>query len=354
MHVAFWTHMRGSPDAGTDAMLRVSVGQVVNHLRGSLAVRRRPRRVGSTPRFLQVEVSSRCNLRCSHCLRPRLSSAREPGDMTLETFARIQEELPRLDVLTVHGLGEPLLNSALPEMVRSYCAANPFTRIGMSTNGVMLEGDVLAEVMSCGFYEVGISLDAARSETFELVRGSRDFDRVVGNMTELVRRRTGSQPRVVAAFVVMRENWREMTEFVRLGAKIGVDQVSLCDLNLQWAPEHAWPDEESIGFPKEWAAAREAASSLGTELTYARFDRTLWGPRLRCRPCFYLWDMPYITWNGYVTPCCALPDPGVINFGNVLETPFRNIWNSAQYRDYREAVTSRDTPEPCIGCHHLC
>ncbi len=335
-------------------MLRTGVGQLVNHLRGSFAVRRRPKRVGSTPRFLQVEVSSQCNLECSHCLRPRLRPPRRSGDMAVETFARVCEEFPRLDVLTLHGLGEPLLNGDLPEMVRCYRATNPFTRIGMSTNGLLLKGDGLKEVLACGLYEIGISLDAATADTYEVVRGSRAFEQVISNVQHLIAARAGREPRVAIAFVVMPANWKEMAKAVELGAHLGVDQVSMCDLNLTWAPERSWAHDQVGRVRGEWETARRAAASHAVELTYAKFDRTLWGPRIRCRPCFYLWDMPYITWDGHVTPCCALPDPDVVRFGNILESPFRGIWNSAQYKEYRAAVTSNDPPEPCKGCHHLC
>jgi radical SAM protein with 4Fe4S-binding SPASM domain len=335
-------------------MLHTGLSQLLNHIRGSYAVRWRPKRVSGTPRFLQVEVSSRCNLECSHCLRPRLRSPRRSGEMAMDTFERVCEEFPRLDVLTLHGLGEPLLNSDLPEMVRSYRATNPFTRIGMSTNGLLLEGELLREVVSCGFYEIGISLDAATAQTYESVRGSREFEHVVSNIGELVAARAGRLPRVALAFVVLPANWAEMTRAVELGMRLGVDQVSICDLNLTWAPESKWEPARAEQVREEWESARRTAGSRGIELTYAKFDKTLWGAQMRCRPCFYLWDMPYITWEGYVTPCCALPDPDLVRFGNLRETTFRSIWNSAEYRDYRAAVTSEEPPEPCTGCHHLC
>jgi radical SAM protein with 4Fe4S-binding SPASM domain len=332
----------------------VGLGQLVNHARGSWAVRRRPARVRSSPRFLQVEVSSRCNLACTHCLRPRVSSNLRTGDMDLETFRRVANELPRLDVLTVHGLGEPLLNRDLPHMVRYYRALNPFTRIGMSTNGLLLENGLLTDVLECGFYEIGFSLDAATSETYRAVRGSGGFERVLGNIEALLQRRVAHRPRVVVALVVMKENYREMARLVRVARELGVDQVSLCDLNLLWADQVNWTDEEVAQVRHEWERARRAAATAGIELTYAQFDKTLWATGTARRPCFYLWDMPYVTWDGSVTPCCALPDPDLVQLGSLRERGFKELWNAPAYRAYREAVTSREPPSSCRGCHHLC
>ena len=86
--------------------------------------------------------------------------------------------------------------------------------------------------------------------------------------------------------------------------------------------------------------------------SYYKLDSNTWTQEETNHPCWFLWSYPYITWDGYVTPCCARPFPKEFNFGNVFETNFRKIWNSKKYRDFRQSFKSREISEICIGCPH--
>ena len=45
-----------------------------------------------------------------------------------------------------------------------------------------------------------------------------------------------------------------------------------------------------------------------------------------------------------------LLDPDVINFGNIFEKPFNEIWNSPSYQEFRRKLRSDTPPEICIDC----
>src|SRR3954465_12579820 len=70
------------------------------------------------PRHLQLEVTSACNLSCAMCLvsyRPRIDRA--TGAFSMELFRRLRDEPPSVERLPLQGLGEPLLQPHLMEMV---------------------------------------------------------------------------------------------------------------------------------------------------------------------------------------------------------------------------------------------
>ena len=60
------------------------------------------------PYSLDVEPTTRCNLRCPMCLHTYWD--REPGDMSPETFRRLLDGAPQLVKLKLQGMGEPLLS----------------------------------------------------------------------------------------------------------------------------------------------------------------------------------------------------------------------------------------------------
>ena len=57
-------------------------------------------------------------------------------------------------------------------------------------------------------------------------------------------------------------------------------------------------------------------------------------------PCYMSWYSPFITWDGYVSPCCICTDKQVV-FGNVFEKPFREIWNSEEAREFRRQIKKK-------------
>ena len=57
---------------------------------------------------------------------------------------------------------------------------------------------------------------------------------------------------------------------------------------------------------------------------------------------------------GTVYPCCVAPfatnDHPSIELGNVLTTPFGEIWNGERYRRFRDQLMSDAPHKACAGC----
>src|SRR4051812_22741932 len=88
------------------------------------------------PRHVQIEVTSACNLRCRMCLvryAPAVNKAE--GAIPYELFTKIVDDDPALEVVTLQGLGEPLLHPRIVDMV-GYLTARGI-RCGFSTNATL-------------------------------------------------------------------------------------------------------------------------------------------------------------------------------------------------------------------------
>src|SRR2546429_3950717 len=74
--------------------------------------------MASDLRFLWLEVTGKCQLRCSHCYADSGPHGTH-GSMTLADWRRVLEQGARLGVSDVQFIGgEPTLHPALPELVR--------------------------------------------------------------------------------------------------------------------------------------------------------------------------------------------------------------------------------------------
>jgi hypothetical protein len=69
------------------------------------------------PKVVFIEVTNRCNLLYETC--PHTYFRREPlKSLSLNEFINIAEQFPRMKRALLHGIGEPLLNRELPEIVK--------------------------------------------------------------------------------------------------------------------------------------------------------------------------------------------------------------------------------------------
>ena len=69
--------------------------------------------------------------------------------------------------------------------------------------------------------------------------------------------------------------------------------------------------------------------------------------------CIWPWRSIYVTWNGFVTPCCKSLDYRAPFFGNLLKENLEKIWNGSEYQRYRRFLKRRKALPSCIGCSSL-
>ena len=95
----------------------------------------------------QIEMTSRCNLRCRYCIHPKMPRAKL--DMDAETYALTLGWARRLRgrQLSLAGIGESTLH---PEFVRNVFlareAVGPGVELLLATNGLLMDAAMAAEI----------------------------------------------------------------------------------------------------------------------------------------------------------------------------------------------------------------
>jgi MoaA/NifB/PqqE/SkfB family radical SAM enzyme len=320
---------------------------------------------GQDPVCLYLETTNRCNLLCETCPRT-FEDLESPADMSWTLFTHIVDQLPRIDRVVLHGVGEPMLVETLPRMVRHLKARG--TYVLFNTNGTLLTLKKGRELIEAGLDELRVSLDAAEPSAFLQVRGRDMFDRIVRNVaafTALLRAENITRPAVSLWLTGLRETIDQLPEFVRLAAKIGVGEVYL--QRLVYFPEgRSLAREESSLFAslggneqrrldEAAALARElgiafnasGATEPGTSLQRSAEEQ----PWSLCRRP---WTLMYFTAHGRAIPCCIAPFSrrGYEGFtlGDATQESLRQIWNGPRYRAFRTALLSNRPPACCASC----
>ncbi len=315
--------------------------------------------VPSLPTNLYFEVTNRCNLPCRTCVRTFNLQEPERDPLPRELEQAVQA-LPALQRVVLHGIGEPLLNKRLPEMIRFAKAQRAW--VLFNSNGVLLDRAWQDALIDCGLDELRISIDAATPETFRRVRGAAAFDRVVSNLKQFVARKAErgvSHPRLSLWMVAMRENLHELPALVDLAADIGIPEVYL--QRLVYNGLGVAQEAESLHGKTEGrveAIIREAmqrAASGGIVLRASGATTPLESLRASDEPrpwarCQRPWNSTYVTAQGKVLPCCIAPFahrdfPGMI-LGDLKDQSLQEIWRGERYQAFRARLQS-DDPHPC-------
>ena len=327
----------------------------------------RERRAERAPVCLYLEVTNRCNLLCTTCPRTYVE-LEPPADMSWELFTSIVDQSPGLQRAVLHGVGEPMLVKALPQMVRYLKDRGVY--VLFNTNGTLLTERNGRALIDAGLDELRVSLDASNPSSYLAVRGKNYFARILHNVRrfrEIQEREGHALPKVSAWLTGLKETIVELPEFVRVAADIGVKEVYLQRL--------VFFEEDSIGRARpdqalyEQLESRESvliaeaealATSLGLSFSASgaasepgmslkrEDDGSPWS--LCRRP----WSLMYFTANGRALPCCIAPfsQRGYENYtlGDATQETLRAIWNGPAYADFRAALLSDTPPQACGNC----
>ena len=115
------------------------------------------------PFLVALNLTRRCNLRCSHCyLDAGTLSAGAPDELSADEVLTLIDRIAALSDETMIVLtgGEPMLRPDLETLARR--AADLGLMVVVGTNGTLLDGRRVAKLQAAGVRAVGISLEFSR------------------------------------------------------------------------------------------------------------------------------------------------------------------------------------------------
>ncbi len=157
-------------------------------------------------KFLQIEITNKCNLNCKYCLR-NFWSFEKPGFIDLKA---LKEIIFKYDTqkYVLYGFGEPFFHPEIREILEFVCERGEVLLI---TNGTLKEVELYGEMV----HYLGFSAD-----TFDMKNPMRFVK------TEEVLKRAealSKKTKVFLSVVVFKDNLQELPEVVRWAGERGID-----------------------------------------------------------------------------------------------------------------------------------
>jgi len=299
------------------------------------------------PDYLQLEPTSRCNMNCRNCTRDTLSKF---GDLRLDSFLHITGQFPFLREVKLQGLGEPLLNNSLFDMAGFLKEKKITTYI--ATNGTLVTKETASDMVKY-FDKIEISIDSSDRQLLKDIRGKDCMDDTLRGARLL--KSSNGESDIAINFVMEKSNAGNLAAMIGLAKDLDINHINVVGLQNWVNTGSAYTDKRRDIFQRSAKAAAGSGNYAKEIMQLAKSSNIYVDFSIsdnQRRGCFWRKRGVYISWNGYVTPCCIRPNYEEFNFGNIFEEDIRHIWNSPKYINFRGALDAGKIPSLCKGCDY--
>ncbi|WP_240418343.1 radical SAM/SPASM domain-containing protein [Paenibacillus periandrae] len=276
-----------------------------------------------------IEITSVCNLACTFCPQTK----RQSNFIKIDAFTKILDEIkPHTDYIYFHVKGEPLLHPKIDELLD--LSHERGFKVNITTNGTLITKNKHKILPKPALRQMNFSL-----HSFDGHEGSTNKEAYIMNILDFVKEAVATTPLLVSLRLwnldtdnttnLERSRNREILEmiekafdldfkieekFVRgSGLKIAKQIYLNQDHEFQW-PDLKEAEDEGKGF------------------------------------CHALRNQAAILVDGTVVPCC-LDGEGVINLGNINQTPFSEIVEGERANNLYNGFSRREVVEElCRKC----
>lgn len=305
------------------------------------------------PKAIFVELTDKCNLRCSMC-----RSANFKGDiLPLETFRSIAEEIfPTAEVIDLRGWGESTILKNLKEYL-DIAKAYP-AKLKLITNATVKRPE-LWKMLSTSGVIMGVSFDAADKKTFAALRGNASIDTVIANMKLMAEgyRSAGYDPKdyLYLCITASGANLDQLEQITTIGREVGIRRFKIEPLKVDDSdPDHLKQHRKRI--PEVIASLTELSRKhdLLIELSAALSPDEIVTEATK-KLCIHPWEYLYINARGRLGFCDHLNGREEFTFAQWSPGNFEEFWNGDTMRQLRQQHLTKFYHDKaiklCVDCN---
>jgi radical SAM protein with 4Fe4S-binding SPASM domain len=321
------------------------------------------------PSYLVLDVTLRCNIRCRGCFfhgspdPKRMPVSHQITDVTSEVVDRICREFPRLGKTEIFliGEGEPFLHPDLFNFVASFKKAG--LKVHIFTNGTLLDEGRIEKIINSNLDVLVVTFWAVNEQEHENCHPgvSTIFleKRIKGLelLKQAKQRKSQELPLVCVSMPLNKYNYLNLEERMALIRQTHCDSVYL-NFFRNWGSDSqdlTLSMEDSDAIRKDLLKMKKELKAVGVENNIDEYlSRVKLAPNFWNRiPCYVGWFQTYITVDGTVIPCSHC----YYQVGNLLDTPFKAIWNGTKMKKFRRHginLIRENSPFKYCDCPNCC
>ncbi|MFH1678297.1 MAG: radical SAM protein, partial [Candidatus Omnitrophota bacterium] len=253
--------------------------------------------------------------------------------------------------------GEPLLRSDLPVLVSYAKKSGLLTDV--STNGLLLEPNMIKQLLDSGLDGINISLDGTTAATHDKIRGVPGvYDRAIAAIKDIssLRKRHNYEISLTVTCVISRLNLNEIIDLVAFVKGLGVDRISFIpiqDASLMIdkktkAGQLLISDlEKAQGVISQLIIMKKRTSNIDCSIRYLKLFMDSFSGKKRPIACYAAYTTCTLDSYGDIYPC--LPSEIISkSVANIKEISLKEGWRSERFNEARRKIKG------CRKCYWNC
>lgn len=263
----------------------------------------------NTFKKIYFEITNRCNLNCSFCLK----SKNDKRSISFDEFKYVLSQIkPYTKYLYFHVLGEPLIHSDINKFIEY--ASNDFY-INITTNGYLINNLKTDKIR-----QLNVSLHSFDD------RYNKSLEDYLNDIF-LFQEKYSKFTYINYRLWVENKNYNKIIDIISKHYNVNIpsdfSNIKLCDnVYLNSSNKFDWPDDNT---------SKKVYQGV----------------------CYALKDHVAVLSNGNVTACC-LDGNGALSFGNIFTEPFSKIISSERFAKMKkDLMLGKRTEDICKKCNFL-
>ena len=319
-----------------------------------------------TPKSVDLNITTKCNLRCSYCSHFDSASDIET-DLPTEEWLKFFKELNECAVLDVClSGGEPLSRGDIKELINGIVENR--MRFSMLSNGILMNDDILGYIKSTGrCNSIQVSIDGPGPDSHDIYRGKGSFEKALRGLKLLRKYKLPATTRVT----IHRHNYEVLDEVAELLLEdVGLPSFStnsashlgLCRQNSDDTQLNA--DEYSFVIAKLFELNKKYNGRIGAQAGplasgkhWKEMEAMIKAGKKENQGCGYLrscggvFSKMAVRADGIMIPCSQIP---YIELGMINRDSLKEVWHN--HSELKRLRGRRDIPlknfEFCNDCKY--
>lgn len=311
------------------------------------------------PEIINLEIMSKCNLKCKHCKLQYQTTHSNVGFMSVELFKKSVDRIEDFVIKAkefMFSSVEPLIHPNLFEMMDYIANINPEMQFPIQTNGMFLNEEIVREMSKRNIPWVSISLDGVNESQLSFFKQGTKYDTVINNI-KMLRKNMPSDCMIRSVFVSSTHNIESLLEYIPFCKNLGINAI---DVNGLFCYDSSlkkyilYSENGNDEVEKIYQHAKEIGEKIGVQVQVPflkpKFIACEWNKILcidgegNINPCVMLAQkIPFYYING-----STMGD--IVRFGNIFDENPIDIWNNSACTRFHQHLKNKQMQEVCRFC----
>tara|TARA_B100001175_G_C19449514_1_gene610561 strand:- start:123 stop:1151 length:1029 start_codon:yes stop_codon:yes gene_type:complete len=279
------------------------------------------------PKNSIVELTNGCNHACVFCHNPEMK--RKISFLDLNVFEKFVKKAisEGVEEFGLYATGEPFFVKNLEEYI-SIAKKNGAKRVYCTSNGALAN---IAKVKKCilsGLDSIKFSINAGTADSYKIIHGFDDFDKVINNVKEIYEFKTKEAKnfQLLCGFVYTNLTKNEVEGFKKKYLKY-------------------FDDIEVHEAYNQGGRTLNKSKNLNSDFNKIKTKKH--------EPCEMLWNRLHLTAEGYLTACCVDYENDLVYSKFENDKTLENQFNSGDMINLRlKHINNNLEGSICDGCIH--